>query len=225
MAVTRFRALAQELFGAKDEYTAQYPDCIFGMSAPTSRFLVKKTVQVFSVIFVFPLAAIAGFGGFSVGFQISGQCLALVPGLLGDFLRVAYYYLTLGECSLNSRLSFGGFFAQSDSSVGEGAYIAAYCVMGACEIGERTQIASHVQVLSGRHQHARTADRQLMGAREEEFQRVSIGPDCWIGASAIVMADVAAGATVGAGAVVTRLAPRGVTVAGNPARVVEGVGT
>lgn len=145
----------------------------------------------------------------------------MIPGLPGDYLRVAYYALTLRRCALYSRVSFGSFFAQSSSTVGVGVYVGAYCVLGSCSLGERTQIASHVQILSGRHQHGRTADGRILGADEKNFKSVVIGEDCWIGASAIVMANVGPRTTVGAGTVVTRPLPAGVVAVGNPARVLE----
>jgi len=51
--------------------------------------------------------------------------------------------------------------------------------------------------------------------------RTSIGPDCWIGDGAIVMADLGESVTVGAGSVVTRPVPAGSVVVGNPARPVK----
>jgi virginiamycin A acetyltransferase len=182
---------------------------------------VKAVVQALTLLIVLPFATLAGFGRFAFIFLVFAQLIALVPGLPGDYLRVAYYVLTLHRCSIHSRVSFGSFFAQSSATVGRGVYIGAYCVLGACEIGERTQIASHVQILGGRHQHVRGADGRIMGANEKDFTPVAIGADCWIGASAIVMADIGPETTIGAGAVVTRPVPSSVVAVGNPARLLE----
>jgi virginiamycin A acetyltransferase len=187
------------------------------------RQALKTAVQWLALFAVSPFALLTGFGRFSSAFKAFAHLMALAPGLPGDYLRIAYYALTLSKCSLHSRVSFGSFFAQSSASVGRGVYIGAYSVLGACNIGERSQIASHVQVLSGRHQHARGADGRISGSNEEEFQRVAIGADCWIGASAIIMADIGPGTTVGAGAVVTHPVPANVVAVGNPARLLEQV--
>src|SRR5437879_10546847 len=125
-------------------------------------------------------------------FTMFAHFFALLPGLPGDYLRVAYYVLTLRRCSSDLRISFGSFFAQSSATVGNGVYIGGYCVLAGCDIGDRTQIATHVQILGGRHQHARGTDGRIMGANEDEFEHIVIGADCWIGASAILMADIGA---------------------------------
>lgn len=183
-----------------------------------ARTAAKTLARQAATLFVLPLASMAGFGRWAVGFQFGGQCLALVPGLAGDYLRTAYYALTLRSASNDARISFGSFFSRSESVIEPGVYIGAYCVLGACEIGARTQVASHVQIMSGRRQHARGPNGEILGSSPANFTRVHIGADCWLGAGAIVMDDVGAGSTVGAGAVVTRPVPAGVTVVGNPAR-------
>jgi virginiamycin A acetyltransferase len=165
-----------------------------------------------------PFAALTGFGRFPPTFQGFAQLFSLVPGLIGDYLRIAFYFWTLRECSLYSRISFGSFFAHRSAVVSEGVYIGPYCVLGNCEIGERTQIASHVQILSGRHQHRRDTDGRILAANLREFGRVIIGKDCWIGAAATIMADVGSGSTIGAGAVVTRVVASKTVAVGNPAR-------
>ena len=154
-------------------------------------------------------------------FLLFAHAMALVPGILGDYLRIAYYKLTLERCALRSRVQFGSFFAHPQAAVGQGVYIGPYCVLGRTSIGDRTQIASGVQILSGRKQHGRDGEGRILGADHGDFQTVSIGPDCWIGAAAIIMADVGAGSTVGAGAVVVKAVPPGSTVVGNPAKPIR----
>jgi virginiamycin A acetyltransferase len=185
------------------------------------RKALKLLAQGFSLVLAFPFAALAGFGRISSTFRAFAQFLSLAPGIPGDYLRVSFYALTLDKCSINSRVSFGTFFAQRSVTVGEGVYIGPYCVIGTCQIGERTQIASQVQVLSGRHQHARGVGGHIMGSNEADFSSVAIGADCWIGASAIIMADIGSGTTIGAGSVVTRVVPSNVVAVGNPARVLD----
>jgi virginiamycin A acetyltransferase len=54
----------------------------------------------------------------------------------------------------------------------------------------------------------------------QSFDRITIGKECWIGAGAIIMADLADMVSVAAGSVVSYAIPGGAVVAGNPARAV-----
>lgn len=101
-----------------------------------------------------------------------------------------------------------------------GAYIGSYCVLGMARIGERSQIASGVQILSGRKQHPRDSENRIMTSDHGAFKIVNIGADCWIGAGSIIMADIGSGTTVGAGSVVVGAIPADSVAVGNPARVV-----
>lgn len=178
----------------------------------------KLTAWGLCLVLLLPFAALCGFGRFNWLYTMFAQACALAPGLIGDYLRIAFYKLTLQSCSLSSRICFGSFFAHREAVVGRNVYIGAYCILGKCRIGERTQIASHVQILSGRRQHARDSTGQLGSG---VFQPIEIGADCWIGASSVIMASVGAGTTVGAGAVVVKELPPGVVAAGNPAQVIR----
>ena len=182
--------------------------------------IFKFVVNGVSLCLMFPFAAISGFGQIGSLFSFFSQTVSLVPGLPGDYLRVAYHVMTLDDCPYHCRISFGTFFAQSSVRLGRGVYIGAYCVIASCTIGQRTQIASHVQIFGGGQQHSRDEEGRILGADEATFVSVLIGEDCWIGASAIVMAEVGPGTTIGAGAVVSRPIPAGVVAVGNPARVV-----
>jgi len=167
-----------------------------------------------------PLAALSLFGRVKPIYTFFAQSCATIPGGVGDYFRVAYYHLTLAECHMSSRISFGTFFAHPEARVGARVYIGSYCIMGKASIGEGTQVASAVQILSGQHQHIRDAS----GAFYEggDFKNVTVGADCWLGAGSIIMADVGAGTTIGAASVVTRPIPANSVAVGSPARVIRG---
>jgi acetyltransferase-like isoleucine patch superfamily enzyme len=185
-----------------------------------------KRVAKFILLAIFLMAvwlpaAISGFGKWKPGYTLFAQMYAMAPGIVGDYLRIAFYKLTLSKCCLSSRISFGSFFAHPEAELGPHVYIGSNCVLGKTVIGERTQIASGVQILSGGHQHSRNDVGQIRGSTEGVFVPVIIGADCWIGAASVVMTNVEEGATIGAGSVVTRpIPPRSVAV-GNPARVIQ----
>lgn len=198
-----------------------YKDELEDQQAYVIKVLIKAVVNAAFLVLAFPLAALSLFGRVRALYTIFAQTCALAPGIPGDYLRVAFYRLTLTACSPFCRVSFGSFFAHPQARVADGVYIGSYCVLGKVTIGERTQIASGVQILSGSRQHSRDSDGRVQGGEGGDFRTISIGADCWIGAAAIVMADVGAQSTIGAGAIVTKPIPPGVVAVGNPARVVR----
>lgn len=182
---------------------------------------LKNIARGIATLLMLIPACASGFGRITAVFTFFGQSICLFPGLPGNYLRTAYYVLTLRRCRFSSRVSFGSFIGKSQSTLGENVYIGSWCVLGLCEIGDRTQIADHVQIPSGRRQHARDSEGRIGTSQAHSFEAISIGRDCWIGAGAIVMNDVGAGCTVGAGSIVTRAVEAGTVVAGNPARPIR----
>jgi virginiamycin A acetyltransferase len=183
-----------------------------------ARLTIKRLVQSIALAAVFPSALLCGFGKLERLYAFFAHAYALLPGFLGDYCRSAFYKWTLRSCSIDTTISFGTFFSRSMASVGQNVSIGAYCVIGCAHIGARTQIASHVQIPSGPHGHLRDANGRLGTPLDDE---VVIGSDCWIGSSAIVMANVGAGTTIGAGSVVVKEIPAGVVAAGNPAKTIR----
>ena len=182
--------------------------------------LAKLGARFVATLLILPAACLALFGRFHEGFVFSAQGLALVPGILGSYLRMAFYSMTLDHCGADSHIAVGSYFSHAQASVGRHVGIGAYCIVGQTDIGDRTMLASGVQVLSGADQHVRDAQGRLTD-EGRIFRRVSIGADCWVGASSVIMADLGAHVTVAAGSVVSREVPPGATVAGNPSRIVR----
>jgi virginiamycin A acetyltransferase len=183
--------------------------------------MVKLVVQGICLALACLPALLSGFGRLEAVYLVFAHVCALAPGVAGDYLRIAYYRLTLTHCPLDSRIEFGSFFAHPQVRVGHNVYIGPYCVLGLTTIGDRTQIASGVQILSGRRQHARAPGGQMEGSQTGHFEEVPIGADCWIGAAAVIMAEVGTGSTVGAGSVVVQPIPANSVAVGSPARVVR----
>ncbi|MCC6680973.1 MAG: acyltransferase [Phycisphaeraceae bacterium] len=149
--------------------------------------------------------------GDEIAFRGAAERLAGVPDQFGVFARAWFYRRTLAGVGRDVFIGYQTLFSKLAAELGDHAYVGRYCSIGWAKIEEDVKIADGVQVLSGRHQH----DQQQL-----QFQQVTIGRGAWIGAGAIVMADVGPGAIVGAGAVVTRPVPANTTVVGVPARAV-----
>jgi virginiamycin A acetyltransferase len=182
------------------------------------RRIVKRAVQGASLALILPCAIFCAFGRIGAIYSFFAQLLALVPGILGNFFRSAFYKLTLRECSLDVTISFGTFFSSREASVGAHVSIGSFCVIGHARIGTRTQISSHVQIPSGRYQHSQDNEGRFLDSERSE---VVIGSDCWIGASAVILADVGDQSTIGAGSVVVRDIPAHAIAVGVPAKPIK----
>ena len=182
------------------------------------RRIIKRAVQGVSLALILPCAVLCAFGRIEAIYSFFAQLLALVPGIVGNFVRSAFYRLTLRECSLDVTISFGTFFSSREASVGTNVSIGSYCVIGHAHIGTRTQISSHVQIPSGRYQHFRDNEGRFL---DSERREVVIGSDCWIGASAVILADVGDQSTIGAGSVVVKDIPPHVIAVGAPAKPIK----
>lgn len=106
-------------------------------------------------------------------------------------------------------------------ALGDGVFLNAGCVIldtAPVRIGAGTMLGPAVQIYCA--QHDKDAARRAAGL--EIAHPVTIGTNVWIGGGAIILPGVTVGddAIVGAGAVVTRDVAPGMTVAGNPARVI-----
>lgn len=182
------------------------------------RLGLKRIAQGVALALAFPCALVTAFGRLRGMFIVFAHIFAAGPGLPGDFLRSAYYRLTLTRCSLDTRISYGTYFVRPHSSIAKRVSIGGYCVIACANIGEGSQIGSHVLIPGGRHQHTRDAEGNLSSC--QHFQ-VRIGRRCWIGDGAIIMADLGADCTIGAGSVVIENINDGVVAAGNPARPLQ----
>jgi virginiamycin A acetyltransferase len=182
------------------------------------RRIVKRTAQGVFLVLVFPVALLCAFGRITVLYIFFAQLFAIIPGIVGNFWRSAFYKYTLRDCSIDTAISFGTFFSSRDACVGANTSIGSFCVIGRARIGMRTQISSHVEIPSGRHQHRRDEHGRFLDSVDGE---VVIGSDCWIGASAVIMANVGDQSTIGAGSVVVKDIPARVIAVGVPAKPIK----
>ncbi len=154
-------------------------------------------------------------------FLFWAQTLALIPGVPGNFLRRAFYRLTLTEVAWDCEIGFGSFFSHPFGVIEKGVYIGPYCILGHVILKEGSLIASRVSIPSGKRQHRRDEKGRILPAEIKDFETIKIGPHAWIGEGATVLANVGEKATVAAGAVVTKPVPPKAIVAGNPAQILR----
>ena len=151
----------------------------------------------------------------------STQFWAVVPGLVGQYLRRAFLCQSLSYCARSATIEFGTLFSSAEASIGERAYIGPRCHLGWALIEEDVLIAAGVHVPSGAHTHGMAEGSVSMRDQPSRKTPVRIRAGSWIGSAAVVMADVGKDSVVGAGAVVTRPIGDRVIAGGVPARVLR----
>ena len=188
------------------------------------RSVLKKCIHLVAIIAVSPLVVLyVVLSVFSSGgcFATFSQFLSLFPGKSGNFLRGAFYRLTLRSFSQDSFIGFATLLSQNNTVLEQGAYIGPQCNIGACIIEKDCLLGSGVHVLSGKQQH--NFDDLDKPIREQggHFSPITIGEDTWVGNGAIIMGNVGKKCVVAAGAVVTKDIPDFAIVAGTPATIIK----
>jgi virginiamycin A acetyltransferase len=187
--------------------------------------LVKQLVDGLATILVLPVFVLYRVGSLVAGeehaFPGWSQAFSLIPGLTGEYLRRAFYRLTLAHCGDGTCLTFGTIFSHSTASVGRNVYIGARCSLGGVTIEDDVLIASNVSIMNGSEQHG--VARLDIPIRDQPgvFRDVTIGEGSWIGERVVISADIGKGCVIGAGSVVTKPIPDFAIAVGVPAKVVR----
>lgn len=151
----------------------------------------------------------------------SSQSLSQMPGLIGQYLRRAFYCRTLDYFDLSATVEFGTLFSRVGARIGENVYIGPMCHIGLANIERNVLLAAGVHVPSGQKIHGIDDPARPIREQPGELRMVRIGEGSWIGSAAVVMADVGRNTAVASGAVVTRPLPEGVIAGGVPAEVIR----
>jgi acetyltransferase-like isoleucine patch superfamily enzyme len=151
----------------------------------------------------------------------SAQALALVPGVVGQYLRAAFLRRVLAHCAPSATIEFGTIFSKVGARIDEHVYVGPMCHIGLAHLEREVLLGAGVHVPSGSETHG--IDDIDVPIREQPGRRqmITIGAGSWIGSGAIVMADVGPNSVVGAGSVVTRPLPGATIAAGVPAKVIR----
>ncbi len=183
--------------------------------------LLKNILYASSIIITSPLFLLYWITKSKKLFAGQAQLMALVPGLIGSYLRVAYYCMTLEACTPNGYIGFGTFIAHPETELGRGYYIGAYNIIGMAKICDHVTIASHISILSGKIQHGFKEIGKPIQQQAGVFRKITIGKNCWIGNGVIIMDDLGIQNIIAAGSVVTKKTDDYVVMAGNPAKEVQ----
>ncbi len=153
-------------------------------------------------------------------FTASSERLAGLPGMWGLYTRHAFYQRVLEQVGENVHFGYMSLLSKPQASIGDRVYIGRFCTLGLAHLGNDVMLSDSVQILSGAHQHGNGQPQKAGTHRDQpqQYQPIQIGQGAWIGAGAIIMADVGEHAIVGAGAVVTRPVAAHSRVVGSPAK-------
>jgi acetyltransferase-like isoleucine patch superfamily enzyme len=154
-------------------------------------------------------------------FQSYSQIMSLVPGVQGEYVRRAFYALSLPRCGRDFTVGFGTVFSKQQVEVGDRVYIGMHCTIGNVVLEDHVTIGSNVDILSGTAQHNFDDPDVPIQDQGGSFVTIRIGANSWLGNGTIVMADIGPGCIVGAGSVVVKPLSDRVIAAGNPARVIR----
>ena len=154
-------------------------------------------------------------------FKRISELLSLLPGNFGLRTRRVFYAKALSEGGGEVEFAFGMILNYRDIRMGKNVSFGRYCSVGLVDFEDDVLVSGYCHFLSGAHIHDFSNPDQSIRQQSVNRERITIGRGAWIGAGAIVMADVGEGAIVGAGSTITKpVAPYHV-VAGNPARVLR----
>jgi acetyltransferase-like isoleucine patch superfamily enzyme len=180
---------------------------------------LAASVAVSPVLVAFRLnAALVGRGR---ALESASQLLSLVPGITGQYLRWAFLRRVMAGSHPSALVEFGTLFSQPGAVLGENVYVGPRCLLGLVHLERDVLLAGGVQAPSGGMTHH--FDDPTVPIKDQGGERrvVTIGEGAWVGAGAVVLADVGKGTVVAAGAVVTKPLPDYVIAAGVPARVIR----
>ncbi|MEO8070025.1 MAG: acyltransferase [Acidobacteriota bacterium] len=173
---------------------------------------------------VIALAAGGILAGYRIGllrYLTAARLVAMVPGAPGIYLRRFWYRWTLAACGDAVTIDWMGVLKTPSIRIGDRVFIGSYCFIAECDLRDDVQIGHHAVVQGGPATHGIDRTDVPISTQAGAIRSVTIGPDVWIGTGARILADVAPGTVVGAGAVVTRLAAPYAVLVGVPARTMR----
>jgi acetyltransferase-like isoleucine patch superfamily enzyme len=165
-------------------------------------------------------AALAAVFGAERIFPGASQLISLAPGVTGQYLRRAFYWLALPECGRDVCIAFQTVLSHPTARLGHHVYVGVGCMVGDATLGENVLMGSHASIINGARQHDISRLDVPVRLQPGVYPRITVGEDTWIGDRAVVMADVGRHCVVGAAAVVTKPVPDYAIVVGNPARII-----
>lgn len=186
----------------------------------------KAAARFVALVAILPVLVIFWLNALLIGrnraLESAAQFVSLFPGLSGQYLRRAFLQRALARCHHSALIEFGTLFSQAGAVLDENVYVGPRCILGLVHLEKDVLLAAGVQIPSGAKTHYFGDPTKPIHEQGGERRLVTIGAGAWIGAGAVVLADVGKGTIVAAGAVVSSPLPENVVAGGVPARVIRG---
>ena len=155
-------------------------------------------------------------------FPFISEFISLVPFSIGLKFRNAVYHQILPAMPKDVVLHYGVKIEDRRTCFGKDVWISSGCYLDFVMIKDHVLIGPNAILLSeGRHHRTDRLDIPIKLQGNEPKQCIDIDTGAWIGAGAIIMANIGHDAIVGAGSVVTKPVPPYAVVVGNPARIIR----
>jgi virginiamycin A acetyltransferase len=151
----------------------------------------------------------------------STQALALVPGLIGEYLRRAFLAQTLDFVDPSATIQFGTLLSQTGSRLERNVYVGPRCHLGRVHLEKDVLLAAGVHIPSGGETHGTSDVNVPIRDQPGRRRQVRVGEGTWVGSSAVILADVGKHCIIAAGAVVTKDVPDFAIAGGVPARIIR----
>ena len=178
----------------------------------------KRVIVSCLYLFVWPFGLMSrvmykAFGS-EATFYFFAQLLSLVPGKIGQYIRTAFYKMTLTECHYDLMVGFCSFFSHPAVRAGRRVGLGSFSIVDTSDIGDNVMISSRVSISNNW-----TNPLHAVTPRDvAHSETISIGAGCWIGEGAIIEASLGKQCVVSAGSVITKPSMDRVVAIGNPAR-------
>ena len=187
--------------------------------------LIKSTLRGLAILAISPLLISHRLSSSIIdpdrSLESHSQLLSLFPGITGNYLRVAFYRFALEQCDPTATICFGTLLSKTGANIGKNVYVGPRCMLGLVTLEDDVLLGPAVQIPSGPMTHG--IERLDIPIRLQPGKkcRITVGADTWIGATALILANVGAHTVVGAGSLVTKeVSPFAVAV-GNPAELIR----
>jgi len=155
-------------------------------------------------------------------FPFISEFISRVPFSVGCKFRRAVYHQLLPSIAPNAILHYGVKIEDRRTVLGKDIWISNGCYLDYVIVADHVLIGPNAILLSGgKHHNTDRIDIPVKLQGNGIKQPIKIDRGAWIGAGAIIMADVGHDAIVGAGSIVTKEVPPYGVVAGNPARIIR----